>query len=117
VLSRPWRNATAPGMGQPGRAELTAQNPGPSTCLGMLGLAQDDRSQVRAGRPARQPVWRPALLFHQRVGDGEVFVEGRDAEIELFLRHDERRGDDEVADPGLNRNAPGHHLGGNLIDN
>ena len=45
------------------------------------------------------------LCFDERVGDGEVLVEGGDAQVELFLGDDERRGDDEVADPGLDRDA------------
>jgi len=57
------------------------------------------------------------MLLDQRVGDGEVFVQRGDAEVELFFGDDERRSDDEVADPGLNRYAPGHHLPGDLVNN
>src|SRR5580698_5631829 len=45
-----------------------------------------------------------------------MLVERGDTEIEFFLGDDERWGDDEVADPGLNRNALSHHFGGDLID-
>ena len=46
----------------------------------------------------------------------EVLVERCDAEVEFLFGHDERRGDDEVADPRLLRNAIGHHFGRDLID-
>jgi len=46
-----------------------------------------------------------------------VFVEGGDTEVEFFFCDDERRGDDEVADPGLHGDALGHHLRGDLVDN
>jgi len=45
-----------------------------------------------------------------------MLVERGDAQIQLLFGDDERRGDDEVADPGLNRNALRHHFGGDLVD-
>ncbi len=51
----------------------------------------------------------------KRVGDGQMLVEHRDAQIEFFLCDDQRRGDDEVAYPGLLGDAVGHHFGGDLI--
>jgi len=54
-------------------------------------------------------------LGDQRIGDGEVLVEGRDADVDFFFGDDKRRRDDEVADPGLLRYAVSHHLRGDLI--
>jgi len=45
-----------------------------------------------------------------------MLVEGGDAEVELFFGDDQRRRDDEMADPGLNGHALRHHLGGDLVD-
>jgi hypothetical protein len=50
------------------------------------------------------------------VGDGEGGVEGGDGEVDLVLFDDEGRGDDEVADPGLDGDAAFEHVGGDLID-
>ena len=50
------------------------------------------------------------------IGDAEVLVEDGDAEVEFFFGDDERWGDDEVRDPGLDRDAVGEHFGGDLID-
>jgi len=45
-----------------------------------------------------------------------MFVEDRDAEVEFFFGDDQRRSDDEVADPGLDADAVREHLRGDLID-
>ena len=48
ALSHPWRDGTAPRIGNQVRAELTAQDAGPWTRPGMQGLAQNDRTQAQA---------------------------------------------------------------------
>ena len=54
---------------------------------------------------------------HQRVGNRQMPVERGDAEVELFFGHDQRRRDDEVADPGLHARRPrAIILRGDLID-
>src|SRR6187399_1857930 len=49
------------------------------------------------------------------VGDGQGGVESGYALVDLSFGDDERRGDDEVGDPGLDRDAALHHFGGDLV--
>src|SRR5208337_5012187 len=88
---------------------------GVPSIIAFPSFSQTARKGWGAGILGTAIVKQNELLEH-RVGDGEVFVEGGDAEVELFFGDDERRRDDEVADPGLNRNAAGHHLRGDLVN-
>src|ERR1035437_8788646 len=45
-----------------------------------------------------------------------MLIERSDTEVQLFFGDNQRRGYDKVADPGLDRNSLGHHLGRNLIN-
>ena len=70
------------------------------------------RFRMTVKNKQRQRQYSDTLLISQR----KMFIQSIDTPIDLLFRNDQRGCDDEVAYPGLDRNAVGEHLARNLID-